>query len=118
MKNKTNLSIILFASLFAHSLLFSQNVEFKKQNFKDRADELKDAQKQIKEGDNLFEDGAYLPALEPYLKANEFNPNNVFLNYKIGVCYLHSSFKQKSLSYLEKAFKLNPTVGEDRKSVV
>ena len=81
----------------------------------EQKDALKDAKKQIKEGDKLYEDDIpiYDLAIEYYLKANEFNPNNALLNYKIGKCYLKTIQKPKSLTYLEKARLLNPKVEPD-----
>jgi outer membrane protein OmpA-like peptidoglycan-associated protein/tetratricopeptide (TPR) repeat protein len=49
-------------------------------------------------------------ALSHFLKAQEFNPYSSILNYKIGVCYLYSNQKFRSLQYLEFAYKVNPEV--------
>ncbi|HSH64269.1 MAG TPA: OmpA family protein [Bacteroidia bacterium] len=98
--------------LFLMTTAVAQNIEFTKENFKDNKDGLKEAKKNIENGDDLFEKGSvfYKLALEPYLEANKFNPNNAVLNYKIGKCYLYSNYKLKSIPYLEKALSLNPTV--------
>lgn len=100
------LSIILSTSAFA------QNVEFDKANFKDNKEGLKEAKNNIEKGDVLFElaEVHYREAIDPYLAANKFNPNNALLNYKIGKCYLYSSYKLKSVPFLEKAVQLNPAV--------
>ena len=90
---------------------FAQNVEFEKANFQNDKSGLKDAKRNIEEGDGYFDKSQkegyrlYGFALPLYLKANNFNPNNGLLNYKIGVCYLNSAFKQKALTYLEKAYQ-------------
>ncbi|MCF6170357.1 MAG: OmpA family protein [Bacteroidales bacterium] len=78
-------------------------------------DALKEAKKQIKEADKLFEKDIplYALALELYLKANNFNPDNALLNYKIGKCYLQTVQKTKSVKYLEHARQLNPGVQAD-----
>jgi outer membrane protein OmpA-like peptidoglycan-associated protein len=91
------------------------NVEFKKDNFKDKKDQFKEAVKNLDQGDSYYKQGAvgYSLALPLYLKANDFNPNNAMLNYKIGVCYLSSPFKWKALSHFEKAYKLDPKVSND-----
>ncbi|MBI4944947.1 MAG: PD40 domain-containing protein [Bacteroidetes bacterium] len=97
--------------------LFAQNVEFEKYNFQNDKGGLKEAKRNIDEADDYFDksmkEGYNLFgfALPLYLKANNFNPNNGLLNYKIGVCYLNSAWKPKALSYLEKSYKLNPTAG-------
>lgn len=103
-------TLFLFASLATITL--AQNIEFTKDNFKEDKDGLKEAKKNIENGDKSFEKGSvfYKQALEPYLAANKFNPNNALLNYKIGKCYLYSNYKLKSIPYLEKALSLNPNV--------
>ncbi|MES2837905.1 MAG: OmpA family protein [Bacteroidota bacterium] len=105
----TLLLVVLFASVSA------QNVTFEKSNFPDKKEDLKIAKKAIEEGDNYYltEYQNYNRALELYLQAQEFNPNNDELNFKIGDCYIHSGFKLKSLPYLEKAYKLNPKVSPE-----
>jgi outer membrane protein OmpA-like peptidoglycan-associated protein/tetratricopeptide (TPR) repeat protein len=103
---------LLLFTLLLSTVTFAQNVEFTKENFKDNKDGLKEAKKNIEEGDKLFEMGSvfYKQALEPYLAANKFNPNNALLNFKIGKCYLRSNYKLKSIPFLEKAQSLNPNV--------
>ncbi len=107
------LSVLVFFSLASNS----QNVEFEKANFPDKKSELKDAKRNIEEADGYFDKSMkegyryYNLALPLYQKANTFNPNNALLNYKIGVCFLNSAWKQKALAHLEKAYNLNPNVG-------
>jgi outer membrane protein OmpA-like peptidoglycan-associated protein len=102
----TLLSILIMTTAVA------QNIEFTKDNFKDKKDGLKDAKNNIEKGDELFAKGSifYKLALQPYLDANKFNPNNALLNYKIGKSYLYSNYKLKSIPYLEKALSLDPKV--------
>jgi len=90
----------------------AQNVTFVKSNFPGKEEALKEALYNIKKGDKLFKAGTemYNLALDHYLKANNFNPENAELNYKIGICYLFSSFKARSIVYLEKAKNLDPGV--------
>jgi len=92
--------------------LFAQNVEFTKENFKENKDGLKTAKDNIEKGDAFFNQGSiyFKQAIDPYLEANKFNPNNALLNYKLGQCYLSSNFKNKALPHLEKAQQLNPTI--------
>jgi outer membrane protein OmpA-like peptidoglycan-associated protein/tetratricopeptide (TPR) repeat protein len=102
--------IVLFSLICSQA--FAQNVEFTKENFKENKDGLKEAKNQIEKGDDLFAMGSvfYKQALDPYLAANKFNPNNALLNYKIGKCYLYSNHKLKAIPHLEKALQLNPAV--------
>jgi len=99
------------------SFVFAQeNVPFDKDYFSDEQKKgLKDAIKEIKDGDDYYESDIpiYTLALDHYLKANEFNPNNALLNYKIGKCYLKSIQKTNAIPFLELAEKLNPTVRPD-----
>lgn len=103
---------ITFLSIIFSTTLFAQNVEFTKENFKDNKDGLKEAKNNIEAGDKLFEQGSifYKQAIDPYLLAYKFNPNNALLNYKLGKCYLFSNYKLKAIPYLEKAQTLNPNV--------
>ncbi len=94
---------------------FSQkekNKDFSKTNFPGDAKGLKDAEKAIGKGDDLYNKGHlfYSQALEFYLLAQDFNPDNAELNYKIGSCYLWSTSKLKAIPFLEKAQKLNMRV--------
>ena len=107
MKNKICVIIVFFIGIINS---FSQNVEFTIDNFPGKEDSLKVALKNIKKGDELFDAGTqvYGKALEYYLKANNFNSENAEINYKLGVCYIYSAFKQKALFNLEKASRLSP----------
>lgn len=94
-------------------VLAQTDTPFDKEYFTDeQKDALKEAKKQLKEGDKYYEKDLplYPLALELYLKANDFNPDNAELNYKIGNCYLHTVQKTKSVIYLEKARLLNPKI--------
>ena len=101
--------IVIFYSLVS---LAQNNVEFEKDNFKGDKDGYKEAKKNLEAGDKLFEMGYvyYKQAIPFYEKANQYNPNNALLNYKLGKCYLYSNFRLKSLPYLEKANKIDTYV--------
>lgn len=98
----------------------AQNVDFKSANFKDDKEGLKKATEAIKKGDEFFEIANeaifqvqspglnYELALKEYEKAQEFNPNNGLLNFKIGVCYANSPYSEKSIQFLYKANELDP----------
>jgi len=115
MRNKI-LFLLLTISLFCGVSIFAQkNVDFEKKNFESRKPAFKEAMKNIKKGDDYYErgDGFYTVALEYFLKANMFNADNGFLNYKIGVCYLKSSDQGKAMRYLVKSEKLLYNVAPD-----
>ena len=81
MKLASVVSILLTTSVSS----FAQSIEFTKENFKEQKDALKIAKDNIAQGDSYFEQGLifYKQAIEPYLAANKFNPNNAALNYAI-----------------------------------
>ncbi len=113
--HKTNIiTIIIF---FVYNLSFAQtNVEFKKSNFENKKEELKEILAKIKLGDELCKSGerdSYTKALEYYLEAYTFNPDNALLNYKIGNCYLNSDERKRSIAYFRKALILDKEVNPD-----
>ena len=111
---KTILHTLLMLLFVTGSI--AQNVEFDKKNFKENKDEFKDAVKNMEEGDKLMATiptPNYKQALPLYLKAQEFNPNNDYLNFQLGLCHLNTNFKFKSLNYFLKSYELNPNLRPD-----
>lgn len=53
--------------------------------------------------ESYFIDEIFKSALPLYLQLNQTNPSDPEINYKIGVCYLHSEFKNRAIPYFEKA---------------
>ena len=120
---KLHIGILTLAFIFVCHISYSQiNIEINKKEFKTEAkDGYKEALLYIASGDEFFASkstGGYLQALPEYLEANKYNSNFAALNYKIGVCYLFSSEKKKAITFLEKAYSLNPTVSIDIKYVL
>jgi len=113
--------IIVFALLFS-TAIFAQDVEFKAGNFKSDKEGFKKAKEQFELGSEQWILGNeqvfvvkspklfYLKALEHFDKAYAFNPKSAELNFKIGVCHVHSNYKVKSIPFIKEAYKLNPTV--------
>jgi len=102
-------TIVILIFFFTTLVLFAQkNVEFKKDNFPNQKTELKQALSDIKYGDYYYQKGRQNidVALEYYTRANDFNPNNTELNYKIAKCYLRSRPERLALVYLERYKKL------------
>jgi outer membrane protein OmpA-like peptidoglycan-associated protein len=99
---------------------FAQNVEFKSSNFKDNKEGFKTAEAAIEKGDEFYKAANeslfkvqnfglnFIKALQQYEVAQQFNPNNGLLNFKIGVCYANSSDPSKAIPYLKTAQKLDP----------
>ena len=107
------LFLLLF---FASNILHAQkNVEFDKANFPNRKQELKEALQDIEDGDYYFAKGrqSISLALNFYIRANDFNPNNAELNFKIAKCYLRALPESKALYFLEKAKELAPNVSAE-----
>ena len=67
----------------------------------------------LKEADDALKGGDENSALNYYLKALEKNPENAETNFKIGSLYLKTIYRHRSLSYLEKAFALNPKISHE-----
>ncbi len=112
--NMKNLFLILISIAFGlTSLAQQEDVPFDKRLFEDDKEGFDNAIKEIKKGDFHFFDGTETDlniALGHYLTAHEFNPYSSVLNYKIGICYLYSNKKFKSLEYLKFAHDVNPDV--------
>lgn len=102
----------LLAFLLFSTAAHAQSVEFSKDRFGNNKDGLKAALKEIKSGDEwyLSDPPRYEQALPHYLEAQKLNSENAELNLKIGDCYLHSGFKPRALSFLQKAYQLNSGV--------
>ena len=110
------LLIALPIVLFGFSVLSQEDVPFDKKAFPDDQKEaFKEAAGHLKDGDKYYESepAVYSEALTHYLKANDFNPDNAVLNYRMGRCYLKTVMKTKCVSYLEKAYQINPLVAHD-----
>jgi outer membrane protein OmpA-like peptidoglycan-associated protein len=106
-------TIFIILLLGLASIAHAQNVPFDKEIFPNDKDGFKLAIKNLKEGDRIFDEDrrAYFNLAIPfYTAAQEFNPDNAELNYKLGVCYLFSSQKRKSLPFLTKAYELDPNL--------
>lgn len=92
------------------------NIEFREKNFAGREADFKKAFDHYKKGDYYFLRGpVYFPqALENYLKAQDFNPDNADLNFQIGLCYLNMQVDRlKALPYLQRAQAINPKLGSE-----
>lgn len=113
------LALFFFSGTFY--TLKSQNVEFKSSNFKDKKDSFKTAVQNLENGDKLLETAeialkqkkdpgaGFHDALVLFEKANDFNPNNADLNFKIGKCLLQSRSKSGAQIYFDNAVKLDPS---------
>jgi tetratricopeptide (TPR) repeat protein len=109
MKPELNKLIILIPFLLFNIISFSQkDIAFKESNFEDKK-AFHDAYDELLDGNDYYTDKSYIIALSHYKISQEFNPNNAKLNYRMGVCYLHTNQKFESLKYLKSANNINST---------
>ncbi len=105
------LNTFFTAFLIGYALTLSaQDVPFDKAYFPNDKDGLKAARNSIKEGDKFFLAGntSYFNLSIPfYEQAYAFNPKSAEINYKLGVCYLYSNYKYRSLDYLKRSHELD-----------
>lgn len=99
--------ILLTTALLCNIIVGQTNVEFSKSNFKSDPSGFKEAYKSLQEGNSKYFMNFYTKALDNYLAANQFNPNNAELNAKIGDCYMHSSDKSKATEHFKTAHQLS-----------
>jgi outer membrane protein OmpA-like peptidoglycan-associated protein len=108
--------LVYCIALLVSNFVLSQNVEFTKENFKEKKAELKEALKNIEQGNEFYlaqPFPMYARALPFFEKANAFNPNNAGLNYMLGVCYINGNRKFKSLEFFKKAHTLKADIQPD-----
>lgn len=100
--------LLCFLVICFGGILPAQNIEFKISNFPNKKSEFKEAFSNYRKGMKYFEMGPHFfdDALDYYLKANEFNPNEAKLNYQIGVIYSMRK-NEKAIKYFEKAMSLD-----------
>lgn len=105
---KTILSLL--AVLFSFSVFAQANVEFKKANFTNDREGFEKAHSNLQKADGYFAQGPhrYERALKYYLLANDFNPNNAYLNSQIGTIYKSLNLPNEALPFFEKAAVLDP----------
>ncbi len=117
---KKSIKIIICTALLSIMIVpfvtAQQNVDINRKEFRHTKNGFREAWSSVRTGDELFamgEAGTYRLALTHYLRAYEYNRNNPDLNYKIGVCYLYSATKSKSLEFLRNAYRAKPDVASD-----
>ena len=107
------------------STTFSQDISFKNSNFKEDKQGLELAKENIAIADEMRDEGIdkilamqeanilFIQAIFHYQKAQDFNPNNAELNYKIGSCYLFTNQKEKAVDYLLRTMDLTSDYPSD-----
>ncbi|MBT1705751.1 OmpA family protein [Chryseosolibacter indicus] len=64
-------------------------------------------------GDKLIAKKDYENALKIYENAYNLASDNAEVNFKLGLCYLHSEKKSRSVPYLERAYRSNAEIDAD-----
>ncbi|HEX5168234.1 MAG TPA: OmpA family protein [Cyclobacteriaceae bacterium] len=67
----------------------------------------------VQQGDLFYGKKDYKKALGFYLDALNLNPDDANVNLKVGMSYLYSETKSKAAGYIDKAFRLNPSINDD-----
>jgi tetratricopeptide (TPR) repeat protein len=69
----------------------------------------KEEKQELARAEFLFDERNYFLALPIYLKLEKAHPEDIYLTYKAGVCYLYKSDeREKALDHLQKAFDNDP----------
>jgi len=108
-------SILLLLLAFC-TTVSAQNIDFIPRNFPGREPELNRIIVLMQKADSLFykpSQGNAADALKIYLEAGQFNPQNTFLQYKTGACYLWSTQKQKAKDFLLSSYHDDPGINTD-----
>lgn len=93
--------IILFLGINVDNLS-AQNPSLSLDNISDNTD----FQEKYEKAENYLMEKNYIYALQLYKELDAISPRNANINYKIGICYLHSlSEKNKAIPYFELAAK-------------
>jgi outer membrane protein OmpA-like peptidoglycan-associated protein/tetratricopeptide (TPR) repeat protein len=105
----TGIFQMVFVLMILVTSASAQNKEFTRNYFPNDSRGLRDARKNLVQGEKLYEQGwgNFDKALEFFLKAQQFNPDNGLLNLRIGECYLYTPYKERSVKFLERAVELN-----------
>lgn len=114
MNLRTSISLLLLF-LCSQALFPQANVRIARNEFRTDKPGFEAAWKSVGRGDKLYSAGVlrYPEAIAEYSVAYQYNAENAELNYKLGVCYLYTSSRERSLGYFLKAHSLKPSVSED-----
>ena len=64
----------------------------------------------IASGDKFTSKKDYKNAIKAYSDALAINPDEASLNFKLGLAYLYSDTKSKAAGFIDKAYRLNPSI--------
>lgn len=106
---------VVFIFLLIYQANAQVDLKISRSDFKKGDTGFKRAWQAIKAGDDYFSKGRgeYRNALKEYLVAHKYNSENPELNYKIGICYLNSLYKEKAIEYFRDAYHAKKDVAYD-----
>jgi outer membrane protein OmpA-like peptidoglycan-associated protein len=112
---KRYLSFFIITFLFSYYGYSQLAVTVTRREFRGAREGFSEAWKHVKKGDSYFDEQEknYPKALDEYLEANKYNPDNPELNYKIGSSYFFSDRQYEAAQYLSKAYSLKNNVARD-----
>ncbi|RPI45609.1 MAG: hypothetical protein EHM46_01530 [Bacteroidetes bacterium] len=113
-KRFTAIVILILAA--GGSAWTQEDVRIRKKEFRTGSETgFNEAWKSIREGNKYFEEGrgTYDLARDHYLFAQQYNPGNPELNYRIGACYLFTDNKYEAINFLYRAYEIKPGVSPD-----
>lgn len=61
-------------------------------------------------GDRFYSKKNYNAAVKSFTDALSSNPDDAAINFKLGLAYLYSDTKSKAAGFMDKAYRLNPSV--------
>lgn len=111
-----NIYLAIFLIFISFALSAQKVLEVGKKEFKiEDKDGYKEAKDALTEGLEFYSQGkgGYPLALKKFEQAQRYNPNNAELNYMLGICYLFSVEKEKSIELLNKTYQQKPSVSSD-----
>lgn len=110
------LSFFIFFHFISSHVHAQQDIRVKRREFKIEGKEgFQPAWKSRRKGDNFYDKGRgyYEQALEHFLEAYNYNPDNAALNYKIGVCHFQIGNKEKAIQFFNETLAKNDEVADD-----
>ncbi len=113
---KYTLFFVFFIFFVTNTIEAQENLILEKEKLQTNKEGFTYVWRQVRISDQFYEKqnlGAYMLAIEGYVLGYEYNSNYPELNYKLGISYLYSVYKPKSLFFLKLAYEQKPKVAKD-----
>lgn len=110
------LSFFIFFHFISPHVFAQKDIRIKRRDFKIESKEgFRPAWQSRREGDNFYDKGRgyYEKALEHFLEAHKYNPDNAALNYKIGVCHFQLRNNEDAIKFFNDALSEDEEVAID-----